>query len=214
MFGRRRKQQSETVQSYIGSGLATMAQAASALEQAWQKDGYVVRHFAPLILAVADQHSAALGGDDAARFVKELLCSEMQLRESPTSVSMYADMPLLRTQMELLIPEFIDMSDSSRNESFDVYTLNVAPFFGYDPTSEELPPTVGLMCQHAALTMVTTNEDTYGRPSAERTGRLQITATLEASIFSMWRVMEHLMTRAGKSPGYPVRVDPGLDAGG
>ena len=185
-----------------------MAQAATALEQAWQKDGYVVRHFAPLILAVADQHTAGLGGSESTRFIKELLYTEMQTRDVPTSAKAYADMPLLQTQMEFLIPEFIEMSAISREQSFDVYTLNVAPFFGYDPTSEELPPTIGLMCQHAALTMVTTNEDTYGRSFTERTNRLQITATLEASIFSMWRVMEHLMARAGKSPGYPVRVDP------
>lgn len=206
MFGKKRaKEQRAIRRAYVGSSLMTMAQAVAALEDAWQRDGGVTRHLGHMVLAVAANVEDELGGREYVGYTHDLLASAMGLDTTTQTWTMFAQLPAPLELQSSLMAELLVQETVDKGESFKVFESALAPTYGYDPTTEALPVLIVLNCHHAALTMVTSNEDTRFDPPELQFERRMITAGLEARMLVMWRMMEKFALEYGRDLGYQPR---------
>jgi len=193
---------------YTGSALVTMAQAARALDDAYGDTGQVRDHIGAMILGLTGRLGEVLGGSREVRYTEELLLREMGINEMPAQTQLYVAMPNLMSRATALVPQLLALSTTNQDESFDAFTRSLAPVYGFDSATDAIPEKIAVICQHAALTMVTTNEDTLDRGKAERNTRLEVTAVMEAQLLVMWRLSELALLQMGKTPGYDARPEP------
>ena len=207
MFGRRRRAEEQAVAD-VTATLTTMAQAARALDVAYGDTGQVTEFIGAMVLGLAARMGGPLGDPAQVSQLEQLLCAEMGLDEAPAHTKLYIAMPDLRIRAQQVRADVYALGRSDQDSTLETSTRKLAHFYGFDATSEDIPDKVGVICQHAALTMTTTRRDTRTAKERQRFLRLELAAELEAQLLAMWRLNELTLLQMGKTPGYVVRPEP------
>lgn len=204
MFGRKRHRE-KARDSYIGSVLVTMTQAAIAVSEETDKQVDTKNTLLDLVMGTVTRAESELSDPETLTYLLDLVNYMGQTDENRQAWRMFAELDVDEELAVHLADTFDRLASSRREDAYAAYLEEVAPSFGFD-TEEDVPFVFQILAMHASVTMVTVFQDTLTSTKVEQAERRFWAAFYEGLMIATWMSWERLAIKHGKPLGYEPRL--------